>query len=65
VWLLAGIQQLKGVKQNIDKGRCPLCLGEEDAKHIVLDCKDTNHWRMKLIYHKRLNINKKVAYRKW
>ena len=30
-WLLAEIWQLKGVRQNVDKGRCPLCLGEEDV----------------------------------
>jgi hypothetical protein len=28
-WLIAGIWQLKGVRRNADKGRCPLCLEEE------------------------------------
>jgi hypothetical protein len=40
-WLLAGIWQLKEAIWNFDKGRCPLCPGEENVKHILLDCKDT------------------------
>jgi hypothetical protein len=64
VLLLAGIWQLKGVRWNVENGRCPQCLGEEGAKHILLDCKDTKHWRMKLIHDKCLNVNKEVAYRK-
>jgi hypothetical protein len=45
IWLIAGIWQLKGVRRNADKGRCPLCLEEEDVKHILLECKETKHWR--------------------
>ena len=33
-----------------------LCLGEEDAKHILLHCKKTKHWRLKL------NMKKDVTY---
>ena len=25
---------------NADKKRCPLCLEEEDVKHILLECKE-------------------------
>ena len=39
VWLVAGVRQLTGVGRNTDKARCPLCLGEEDVKHILLDCR--------------------------
>jgi hypothetical protein len=63
-WLIAGIWQLKGVRRNADKGRCPLCLEEEDVKHILLECKETKHWREKLIHVKWLNMNKEVACRK-
>jgi hypothetical protein len=63
-WLIAGIWQLKGVRRNADKGRCPLCFEKEDAKHILLECKDTKHWRVKLIHDKWLNMNNEVAYRK-
>ena len=27
-WLVAGVWKLKGIGNNIDKGRCPLCLSE-------------------------------------
>jgi hypothetical protein len=29
VWLLAWIWQLRGVRWNVDKGRCSLCLGKK------------------------------------
>jgi hypothetical protein len=64
VWLLAGIWQLTGIRWNTDRGRCPLYSGEEDAKHTLLDCKDNNHWRIKLIHDKWLNMDKEVDYRK-
>jgi hypothetical protein len=52
------------VRRNADKGRCSLCLGEEDVKHILLDCKNRKHWRIKLIHDKWLSMNKEVACRK-
>jgi hypothetical protein len=36
---LPGIWKLKGVRRKADKGRCPLCLEEEDVKHVLLECK--------------------------
>jgi hypothetical protein len=63
-WLIAGIWQLKGVRRNADKGRCPLCLEREDLKHILLECKETKYWREKLIHDKCLNMNKEITYRK-
>jgi len=35
---LNGVEQLRRINRNTDKGRCPLCLGEEGDKHILLDC---------------------------
>jgi hypothetical protein len=64
VWLIAGMWQLKGVRRNADKRRCPLWFEKEDVKHILLECKETKHWREKLIHDKWLNVNKEVAYRK-
>jgi hypothetical protein len=63
-WLIAGIWQLRGERRNVDRGRCPLCLGDVDVKHILLDCRETKHWRVKLIHDKWLNMNKEVACRK-
>jgi hypothetical protein len=34
------------------------------VKHILLECKETKHWRMKLIHDKWLSVNKEVACRK-
>jgi hypothetical protein len=48
---------MEGVKRNVDKGRCPLRLGEEDVKHILLE---TKQWRMNLIHDKWLSMNKEV-----
>jgi hypothetical protein len=63
-WLIAGIWQLKGVRRNADKGRCPLYFEEEDVKHILLECKESKYWREKVIHYKGLNLNKKITYRK-
>jgi hypothetical protein len=52
--------QLKGVRRNADKGRCPLCFEKEDVEHILLECKETKYWREKLIRDKWLNMNKEV-----
>jgi hypothetical protein len=47
-----------------DKGRCPLCLAEEYVKHVLLQRKETKHWREKLIHDKWLSMNNEVSYRK-
>jgi hypothetical protein len=60
-WLIAGIWQLKGVRRNADKGKCPLCFEKEDVAHILVECKETKHWREKLMHYKWLNMNKEVA----
>jgi hypothetical protein len=63
-WLIAGIWQVKGVRRNADKGRCPLCFEKDDVEHILLECKETKYWREKLTHDKWLNMNKEVTYRK-
>jgi hypothetical protein len=64
MWLLAGVWQLKAQRQNTDKVRCLFYLGEEDAKHILLDCRETRNWTLKCLNDKWLNMNKVAAYRK-
>jgi hypothetical protein len=59
-----GMWQLKGMRRNTDTGRCPLCLGEEDIIHILLDYLQTRNWRIKLLYDKWLSMNVNLAYRK-
>ena len=41
----------------------PLYLGEENAKYILLDCRETKNWGLKLLNYKWLNMNKEVTYR--
>jgi hypothetical protein len=41
--------------------RCPLCFEKDDVEHILLECKETKHWREKIIRDKWLNMNKEVA----
>jgi hypothetical protein len=45
---------------------CPLCLGEEDAKHIVLKCFETKKRREEYVRVNSdwLNINEDLAYKK-
>jgi hypothetical protein len=45
IWWKAGIWKLRGIRKGFERGRCPLCLGEEDAKHITLECCETKKWR--------------------
>jgi hypothetical protein len=42
----------EGNKTQCGQGKMSLCSGEEDVKHILLDCKDYKHWRLKLIHDK-------------
>jgi hypothetical protein len=48
----------------VEKGTCPLCLGKEDTKHILLECPETNDWRMEMLCKRWLDINEDIAYRK-
>jgi hypothetical protein len=62
-WRL-GIWKLRGSRKGVEKGTCPLCLGKEDTKHILLECPETNDWRMEMLCKRWLDINDEVAYRK-
>jgi hypothetical protein len=63
IWWEAGIWKLRGIRKDFERGRCPLCLGEEDAKHILLKCPETKKWREQLVCSKWLIINEDIAYR--
>jgi hypothetical protein len=49
---------------NTDKVRCPLCLGEQNAKQILLDCWETRNWGLEFLNNDWLNMNQEVACRK-
>jgi hypothetical protein len=55
--------KLRGIRRGFERGRCLLCLGEEDAKHIVLECCETEKWRENYVHSNWLNIND-LAYKK-
>jgi hypothetical protein len=57
LWPKAGIWKLRGIRRGSDRGRCPLYLGEVDAKHILIKCPEAmcNKW---------LIINEDIACRK-
>jgi hypothetical protein len=62
-WWRLGIWKLRGSRKGGEKGTCPLCLGKEGTKHILLECPETKNWRTEMC--KRwLDINEKVAYNK-
>jgi hypothetical protein len=64
IWWKAGIWKLRGIRRGFEGGRCPLCLGEEDAKHIILKCFETKKWREEYVKSNLLNINEDILYKK-
>jgi hypothetical protein len=56
--------ETKRDRKGFERGRCPLCLGEEGAKHIILECCETKKWREKYVHSNWLNINEDLAYKK-
>jgi hypothetical protein len=54
----------RGSRKRVEKGTCPLCLGKEDTKHILLVCPETKDWRTEMLCKRWLDINEEVAYRK-
>jgi hypothetical protein len=41
IYLKAEIWKLRGIRRGFDRGSYPLCLGEEDAEHILLKYPET------------------------
>jgi hypothetical protein len=48
----------------LKKEGCPLCWGEEDAKHILLRCEESKKWREEWVNSNWPNINEDIAYKK-
>jgi hypothetical protein len=61
-WRL-GIGKLRGSREGRE-GKCRLCLGKEDSKHIILECPETKDWRKEIMYKRCLDSNEEVEYRK-
>jgi hypothetical protein len=45
----AGVWKLRGIRRGWEKGTCPLCRGNEDAKHVLLSCPETKKWGMQFM----------------
>jgi hypothetical protein len=44
----AGVWKLRGIRRGLEKGTCPLCMENEDVKHILLSCPDTKNGEFNL-----------------
>jgi hypothetical protein len=55
---------LRRIKKKIDKKRCPLCAGEEDAKSVLLSCPETRKQTKEIVSKKWLNKKEELAYKK-
>jgi hypothetical protein len=64
IWWKAGIWKLKGTRGGFEKGRCPLCGGVEDEKHILLQCKESEKWRGTWSKNNWWNMNEILVYKK-
>jgi hypothetical protein len=58
----SGIWILRGLRRGSERGRCPLCLGRDDAKHILLKCPETRKCR-ESVSSKWLNVNEDIVYK--
>jgi hypothetical protein len=63
-WLRLGIWKLRASRNGVEKGTCHICLGKEDTKHILLECPETNDWRMEMLCKSWLDINEGKKHRK-
>jgi pimeloyl-CoA synthetase len=43
---------------------CPLCVGEEGIKHILVKCLGTRKWQTELLNIKWLKINEEITHKK-
>jgi hypothetical protein len=55
---------LKGTRNGLEKGRCPICNEEEDTVHILLKCPDMRKLGEHLLSRKQLTDNEEIAYKK-
>jgi hypothetical protein len=61
---VAGVWELKIGGGSIDKGTCPLRVGQGNVRQKFLDHRKTTDWRTRLFNGKWLNANEGKSYRK-
>jgi hypothetical protein len=64
IWLKAGIWKLRRIRRGLEKGQCPLCWEEEDAKRILLKCRESKKWREEWVNSKWPDIKEDLLYKK-
>jgi hypothetical protein len=49
-WMKTGVWKLRAIRRGMDKGSCPLCLGNEGAINILLSCPETKKWKTEFLF---------------
>jgi len=62
VWPLAEVWQLKEMRRNTNKGRCPSYLEEYNVIRTSLHCLENIKWELKFLNDMWLSMNKEIAY---
>jgi hypothetical protein len=60
----AGVSKLRRIGEKKDKGKCTLCLDEDDVMHIFMSSSETRKLRREVLHKEWLAINKEVADKK-
>ena len=56
-----GVSKLRRIGKKTDKGKCTLCLGEDDVMHIFMSISETRKLRKEVLNKEWLAINEDVA----
>jgi hypothetical protein len=56
--------KIKRDRKGLEKGKCPIYLGEEDVKHILFKCNECKKWREEWVNCNWPNISKDLVYKK-
>lgn len=52
---------MRGIRNGIEGGKCPLCGGVENAIHRLLKYPESQRWREKLLNRRCLAMNQEIA----
>jgi hypothetical protein len=56
-WFTLGMWKFRGLREGVERGRCPLCEAEENQSHVLLRCREMKRWR-KQCFNKKMAANK-------
>jgi hypothetical protein len=55
--------EIRGIRRGFKRGMCPICLGNENTKHILLKCSKTNKWKEEFVCSKWLGVNEVIVHK--